>query len=133
MTYEKLFNLAEELLERMEIAKKEAQDIKMNACDYGFYFVHCGDKEYVNPKYLSFENHCKIVQLCKFLNDHKKITNDDLIKILKMNKSRFEILIEVYEVVPNLADLARMKNDEKFISYLYAGNKFNTKELNQSI
>lgn len=121
MTNEKLFNLVDELLERMEIAKKEAEGLKMNSCDTQFPFVHVGDKEYVNPKYLSFEDHCKIVQLYKFLKEYSEIKEEDLIKILYINKTRFAVLIEVQKLIPNLVQECRMHNDEKYIPFLYFG------------
>ena len=134
MRNEKLFDLVQELLERMEIAKKEAQDIKMNDGDSMFYFVHCGENEYVNPNFLSFVDQCKIIQLTKFLKEHPEIKDEDLKTMLWMHKMRCGILIDVYNTVENLITEARTHNDEKYISYLYFGLKQNQqKENNTSV
>ena len=134
MTNEKLFYLTQELLERMEIAKKEAADLDKKFVESDLSFVHIEDKEYVNPKLLPFVDHFKIVQLCKFLCFHNEIKEDDLLKILRMNKLRFQTLIKLKNVIPNLIDEARKHKDEKYISYLYVGlNQNNKKEKGLNI
>ena len=60
MTNEKLFDLTDELLDKMEIAKEEAKELKMQIGDKDFPFVHIEEKEYVNPKYLPFEYQIQI-------------------------------------------------------------------------
>ena len=55
MDSKRLFDLCIELIERMEIAHKEAQLIHMGEGDSDLFFIHDGDRELVNPRYLSFE------------------------------------------------------------------------------
>ena len=88
-------------------------------------FVHIGEKEYVNPKYLSFEDHFKIVHLCKLVRENPDMTNQDLEELLNMCVGRFKILIDVHDEVPNLVDEIRHHDDEKYVSYLYFGLKQN--------
>ena len=130
MTSEKIFEYAQELIGYMDIAQKEAEGLKMNPGDSEFIFVHIGNKEYVNPKYLSFVDHYKIVQLGKFLRNNPSVDDEALTQILSMNKSRFSILIEVQKVIPNLVQEMRTHKDEKFISYLYFGIKFGAQKEN---
>lgn len=124
MTDQKIFDLAQELLEHMDVAKQEAEGLKINPADSEFVFVHIGDKEYVNPKYLSFVDHYKIVQLGKFLRNNPSVDDEILTKVLSLNKERFSILIEVQNNVPNLVQEIKAHDDEKYISYLYFGIKF---------
>ena len=128
MTNEKLFGLTEELLERVEIAKKEARLLKVNPEDKKFPFIHIGEKEYVNPKYLPFEYHCQFVQLFKFVRDYEGLKQEDLNKILSMCKTRFAVLINLNNVVENLVKEIRAHNDEKYISYMYFGLNKNKEE-----
>ena len=121
LSSKEVFDLAQELLDRMDIAIKEAEGLKVNECDKVFPFVHIGDNEYVNPKYLSFDDHFKIVQLCKFVRKNKELGSEDLNSILSMNESRFGVLLDVNKVIPNLVDEIRVHDDEKYISYMYFG------------
>lgn len=129
MDCKRVFDLSVELIERMDIAHKEAQFIHMGEGDRDLFFIHDGDRELVNPRYLSFEKHCEIVQLSKFVRQCRDIDSESLKKILGMNKTKFQFLIEVESVVPNLVEEIRGHEDEKYISYLYAANKmFSNKE-----
>ena len=128
MRLERIFDLSNELLERMEIAKKEASLIKIDQGNESFHFVHAGDKEYINPKILPLVDHCKIVQLTKFLRENEDVDKKILDKILSMNKTRFEVLIDVVKYVPFILDVVKDNKDEKFMSYLYIGNKMTEME-----
>ena len=123
MTNEKLLELEKELLERMEVAKFESIDLQMNPLDYEFAFVHVGDKEYVNPKHISFADQLKIAQLIKFVKSHENLNEEDLIKILWKGKMHFAFLIDVCETIPNIMQEIRTHKDEKYIAYLYFGLK----------
>ena len=131
MTNEKLFDLTEELLERMEFAKEEAKELKMQIGDKDFPFVHVGEKEYVNPKYLSFEYQIQIIALNRFVKEHN-IKQEDLNKILSMCKTRFSVLIDLNKTIPNLVQEIKNHKDEKFIPYFYFGLK-NTIEKENTI
>ena len=130
MNGERIFNLCIELIERMEVANKEGKTIKMKDVDKDFFFVHDGEKEYVNPRYLSFEKHCEIKQLSDFVRLHADIDDEILKEILKMNKTRLQFLIEVQSVVPNLVEEIRNHDDERYVSYLYATNKMYSEKQN---
>lgn len=124
MTTEELFAYAEELYGRMKLAGKEAAELKtMNIEEPGIYFVHCGDKEYVNPKLLPFENHFMIVQFGEFIRLNKNLRYQDILKILNQNENMFSFLKDVLYVMPNIVEEARRKHDEKFLSYMYWGLK----------
>ena len=117
MTDKEVFDLAQELLGHMDIAAKEAKGLKINPGDSEFVFVHIGNKEYVNPKYLSFVDHYKIVQLGKFLRNNPDVDDKVLKRILTLNKSRFSILIDVCEKINNLVQEIKSHDDEKYIPY----------------
>ncbi len=132
MTNEKLFELTEELLERIEYAKQEAKGLNVNSRDVMFPFVHIEDREYVNPKYLPFESQVQIIALKRFVKEHN-LKQEDLNKILSMCKTRFSILIDVNKTIPNLVQEIKTHNDEKFIPYFYFGLTQNKKEENVNI
>ena len=130
MTNEKLLELEKELLERMEVAKFDSIDLEINPLDYEFAFVHVGDKEYVNPKYISFADQLKIVQLIKFVKAHENLKEEDLLKILWKGKMQFGFLIDVCETIPNIMQEINSHKDEKHIAYLYFGLKNTTGKEN---
>ena len=132
MTNEKLFRLTEELLDCMEIAIENAQGLKVNELDKVFAFVHVGDKEYVNPEYICFEDQQRLIQLKKFVNKYPELNDEDLNKIFSMCKTRFAFLIEVQKVIPNLIHEINSHKDDKHIAYLYFGLK-KTMEKENSI
>ncbi|MBO5955014.1 MAG: hypothetical protein J6Q13_03510 [Clostridia bacterium] len=131
MTNEKLFNLTDELLEKIEVAKEQAKELKILSGDKDFPFVHIGEKEYVNPKYLPFEYQIQIIALNRFVKEHN-IKQEDLNKILSMCKTRFYVLIDVNKIIPNLVQEIKAHKDEKFIPYFYFGLK-NTMEKENTI
>ena len=132
MTNETLFNLTEELQQRIEIAKQNAKRLEVKSGDIHFPFVHIGDKEYINPKYLPFEYQLQIIQLGEFLREHCEIKQEDLNKILTRCKTRFAVLVDVNRVVENLVKEFRLNKDEKHVPYLYFGLKQN-KENNINV
>ena len=132
MTNEKLYDLTQELQQRIEIAKQDAKGLEVKSGDMLFPFVHVGDKEYVNPKFLPFEYQFQIIQLGEFLKEHREVKQEDLNKILTMCKTRFAVLVDVNKVVENLVREFRANTDEKHVPYLYFGLKQN-KENNINI
>lgn len=129
MSNEKLFNLIEELLEKMEMANEEAKNLEIFKGDVDFPFIHVGEAEYVNPKYLPFEYQVQIIALNRFVKQHN-LKQEDLNKILSMCKTRFAVLIDVNKTIPNLVKEIKTHKDEKFIPYFYFGLKQNKKEEN---
>ena len=123
MTSKELFNLTQDLVEIIEIAKIEARSIKMPNCEKEFRFVHCGDKEYINPKYISFEAQCQIIQLGKFVKMYPTITNEDLAMILIENRSNCGIMLDAFNTIPNFVEEARSHKEEKHLLFLYFGIK----------
>lgn len=130
MTNEKLFDLTDELLDKMEIAKEEAKELKMQIGDKDFPFVHIEEKEYVNPKYLPFEYQIQIIALTRFVKEHN-IKQEDLNKILSMCKTRFSVLIDLNKTIPNLVQEIKNHKDEKFIPYFYFGLKNTIEKENE--
>ena len=131
MTTEDKFAYCEELYGRMKIAEKEAAGIKtMQVEEPGLYFVHIGDKEYVNPQLLPFEKHFMIVQFGEFIRLHNNLRYQDVLKILNQNESMFSFLLDVLDVMPNIVEEARRNHDEKFLSYMYWGLKNQTVNKN---
>ena len=121
---EETFAYMEELYGRIKIANAEANELKNKQIEEtGMYFVHCGDKEYVNPKLLSFEHHFMLVQFGDFIRTNNKLRYQDILKILNQNKRMFDFYIDVMFVVPNIVNEARKNSDEKFLSYMYWGLK----------
>ncbi len=123
MDGKKIFDLAVELIDRMEVASKEAAMVKIEMGNEDLFFVHDGDDEYVNPKHLPLSKHFQIKQLSDFIRYYRDINEDSLKMILSMNKTKFQFLIEVQETVPNLIQEVRATEDDRVISYLYAVNK----------
>ena len=133
MDAKRVFDLAVDLIERINVAHEEATMININKGDEDLFFVHDGDKEFVNPKHLSLSKHCEIKQLSNFVRLYRDIDEENLDLILNMNKTKFQFLIEVKSVVPNLVEEIRSRNDERYVSYLYATNKmYPNKENNLS-
>ena len=123
MDAKRVFDLAVELIDRIEVAHEESTMINISKNDDELFFVHDGNKEFVNPKHLSLAKHCEIKQLANFVRLYRDIDEENLSHILGMNKTKFQFLIEVKSVVPNLVEEIRTHDDEKYISYLYATNK----------
>ena len=119
---EGVFDLLPELAERMAEASIQAQEMKNIKCDSEFYFVHIGDKEYVNPKHMSFEDQLKIMQFVEFLKKHPTVNKRTLKEIFAMS-GRFELLKDLCKIIPNVIEEANTHDDEKYIPYLYFGLK----------
>ena len=66
----------------------------------------------------------------KFVRQYKDVDAETLKILLGMNKTKFQFLIEVESVVPNLVEEIRDHEDEKYISYLYATNKMYSNKEN---
>lgn len=124
MDIEQIFNLTVELIETVDIAHKEAKNIKIDLGGEFSNFVLCDDKEYVHPKYLTFEQQREIIQLCQFVKMHKSITNEELSEILKGHVSKFNFLKEVVEAIPNFVEEARLHDDYKYMPYTYFNIKY---------
>ena len=129
MSNETLFELTEELLEELEVAKQQAKSLEMCKADADFPFVHISEKEYVNPKYLPFECQIQILALNRFVKQHN-LKQENLNKILSMCKTRFAVLIDLNKTIPNLVKEIKMHKDEKFIPYFYFGLKQTKNEEN---
>lgn len=121
---EEIFAYVEELYGRIKFARMEANKMKNKQIETtGMYFVHCEDKEYINPELLPFEQHFMLVQFGDFIRMNNKLRYQDILKILNQNKSMFEFFIDAMFVVPNIVNEARKNSDEKFLSYMYWGLK----------
>ena len=123
MEGKRIFDLAEELIDWLKIAHVDASKVKIEKGSDNLFFVHDGDKEYVNPKYLSLDKQFEINQLADFVRLHNDIDEDSLKKILCQNRTMFQFLMEVISVVPNFVQESRSHTDEKYLSYTYAANK----------
>ncbi len=126
---ESVFDLLPELAKRMTEASIKAQEMQDIQCDNEFYFVHIGDKEYVNPKYISFEDQFKIIEFVRFIKEHPNLTNRTL-KELFAQGDKFDLLQDVYKIIPNIIDEIKIHEDEKYIPYLYFGLKRNQQYVN---
>ena len=118
---ETVFNLLPEVTERMVYASVEAEKLGNKDFDDSFNFVHIDDKEYINPKLISFENQFKIIAFYRFLKDHPNITNRTLKEIIAYYP--YEIIKDVCKIIPNIIEECKTHNDEKYIPYLYFGLK----------
>ena len=125
---ESVFDLLPELTERMAEATIQAHLIRGIKCDNEFYFIHIGDKEYVNPQYLSFEDQFKIIEFVRFLKEHPNLNNRTLKEIFAQG-DKFYLLKDVYKTIPNILCEARSHDDEKYIPYLYFGLKQTCKNM----
>lgn len=121
MTNEKLYNLTYELLDLMENAIENAENLKVSEADMVFAFVHAGDKEYVNPNYISFEDQLKLIQLKNFVKKHPELSDEDLKQIFWLFKTEFAFFIDVQNVIPNLIAEINAHKDDKHVAYLYFG------------
>ena len=120
MTNEKLFDLVEELIEMVKVARLEATDLNVPLGWEKSVVLHIGEKQYVNPKIVPFQLQCEIIQLCNFVRAHKELTEDDLHQILITNKFYLGELLKVQKKVGNLIQEIYCKNEEKHVPLLYA-------------
>ena len=123
MNSKELFNLTQDLIEMMEIAKVEASTIKIEENVDGYHFVHCGEQEYINPKYISFLEQRQITQLGKFIRMYPTLTEEDLAVLLTDNRSRYPVIYDVMCTIPNLIEEAKSHNEDKHLPYIYLGFK----------
>jgi len=130
MDIKEIFDFSIELFERMIIAHNDAKSIEINKGGDGKVFVHCGDKEYINPNLVSFSKQQEIIQLCQFLKLYPNLTDQDLENILNCNKLKFTFLKEVVGSIPNFVDEARNHEDYKYIPYTYLNTLFFADNVN---
>lgn len=131
MTNDKLFDLTYELLDAMEEAIENSKDLEVAKADMVFAFVHAGDKEYVNPNYISFEDQQKLIQLKKFVKKHPELSDVDLKQMFWLFKTEFAFFIEVQNVIPNLIAEINAHKDDKHLAYLYFGLKQTIEKENE--
>lgn len=121
---ERVYDLLPVLNDRMKLATTEAQKIKKIKCDHVLNFVHIGDKEFINPKHISFEDQLKIIGFVNFVKEHPDIDTRTIKEIFALGRG-FTILKEVYKLIPNFIEECLNHDDEKYIPYLYFGLKQN--------
>ena len=95
MENEKLFDLVEELIEMVKVARLEATDLNVPVGWEKSVVLRIGEKQYVNPKIVPFQLQCEIIQLSKFVRAHKELTEDELHQILVTNKFYLGELLKV--------------------------------------
>ncbi len=130
MDIKRIHDLAIELIDWVNVAHEEAEMVDVKMVDEELFFIHDGDNEYINPKHLPLAKQFEIKQLAKFVRLYRDVDEDSLRLILAQNATKFQLLRDVQETVPNLVEEIRSTNDNKKISYLYAVHKMypHTKE-----
>ncbi len=98
-------NLVNELAERIECAKEQAQLVEINPKDHSkCVFVQEEGKTYINPKYMSPFEYLQLAEFEKFLKEHDDLENVEIDELLRKKIIKFATLRKMNYLIPNFVD-----------------------------
>jgi hypothetical protein len=125
MRKEILFNLRDELKACVEKAHEKAKGMVVDNMYSNLVFVRVKGQQFINPSIMPFSMHFEIVELTKFIRNHKELTDKDVVVVLK-SSDEFKDLRDVAKRIPDLVEyVGRIDpTDDRQIPYFYANQLY---------